>query len=332
METMLEKMRAARMTGIGKMVCEEVAIVPPEEGQVLVRLEMSAICGSDLHVVYDGVGAMKEPPPGYPGHEGVGTIVESRAPGFRAGDRVLACPHGPFMRCFAEYLTLPGTSCLKLPAYDGPVEHLLMAQQFGTTLFALRRAGYDFVGKTVMVMGQGSAGVFFSWIAKRLGAGKVIVSDLSEARLVHARVTGADVAVRAEPSGENVKAAVLEHTGGQGADFLIEAVGRRTSFLQSVDLVRPGGELLYFGLPDSHDPIPFNFHDFFRKRLSAYAHHGTQFEPGLVSFQMALDWIATRQIDVTRLISHRLPLARIDEGMRLALERTDNARKIAIVF
>ena len=183
-----------------------------------------------------------------------------------------------------------------------------------------------------MVMGQGSAGVFFSWIAKRLGAGKVIVSDLSEARLVHARITGADVVLRAEPSGENVKAAVLEHTGGQGADFLIEAVGRRASFLQSVDLVRPGGQLLYFGLPDSHDPIPFNFHDFFRKRLSAYAHHGTQFEPGLVSFQMALDWIATRQIDVTRLVSHRLPLARIDEGMRLALERTDNARKIAIVY
>jgi L-iditol 2-dehydrogenase len=326
-------MRAARLAAIGRMVCEETKVDPPQEGQLLVRMRMAAICGSDLHIVYDGVDLPPFPQlPGFPGHEGVGEVMESRAAGFRGGELVLTCPFVPFARCFAEYLTLPAASCLKLPAYEGPLEHLLMAQQFGTTLFALRRARYDFVGRTVMVMGQGSAGVFFAWLAKRLGARKVIVSDLSEARLAHARRMGADVALRAEPSGEHVRAAVLEHTGGEGADFLIEAVGRRASLLQAIDLVRPGGELLCFGLPDSHDPVLFNFHDFFRKRLSAYAHHGTQFEPGLVSFQTALELIATRQIDVSQFVSHRLPLARIDEAMRLAQERADGARKIAIVF
>lgn len=328
----MEKMRAAKVAAIGRMECVDTEIVPPAEGQLLVRLDMAAICGSDLHILFDGVGYPENPLPGFPGHEGVGEVVESRVPGFRPGDRVLTCPYSPFARCFAQYLTLPADSCLVLPKYDGPAEHLLMAQQFGTTLFALRRAQFDFVGKTVMVMGQGSAGVFFAWMAKRFGAGKVIVSDLSEARLSHARLTGADVAVRADAQGDHVKATVQEHTGGQGVDFLIEAVGRRTSFLQSVDLVRQDGKVLYFGLPDSKDPVPFAFHDFFRKRLDAYCHHGTQFEQGLMSFRQALDWIATRQIDVTQLVSHRLPLERIGEAMQLAQHRSDGARKIAITF
>jgi L-iditol 2-dehydrogenase len=326
-------MRAARMVAIGNMVCEQAEIDPPQEGQLLVRLREAAICGSDLHIVYDGLKVPAEHvKPGFPGHEGVGEVVESRAPGFKAGDWVLTCPYSPFGRCFAEYLTLPAASCLKLPAYKGPVEHLLMAQQFGTTMFALRRAEFDFVGKTVMVMGQGSAGVFFAWMAKRFGAKKVIVSDLSEARLTQSKFTGADVAVRADAQGDNVKATVDEHTGGKGADLVIEAVGKRTSLLQSVNLVRDGGQMVFFGLPDTHEPVPFNFHDFFRKRVGAYSHWGTQMEPGLVSFQTALDLIATGQIDVSELVTHRLPLEQIGQALRIAQERTDGARKVAITL
>jgi L-iditol 2-dehydrogenase len=326
-------MRAARMAAIGNIVCEQAEIDPPQDGQLLVRLREAAICGSDLHIVYDG---LKVPAdhvlPGFPGHEGVGEVMETRAPGFKVGDWVLTCPSAPFGRCFAEFLTLPASSCVKLPAYKGPVEHLLMAQQFGTTLFALRRAEFDFVGKTVMVMGQGSAGVFFAWMAKRFGAKKVIVSDLSEARLTQSKMTGADVAVRADAQGQNVKAAVEEHTNGQGADLVIEAVGKRTSLLQSVELVRNTGQMVFFGLPDTHEPVLFNFHDFFRKRVTAYAHYGTQAEPGLVSFQTALDLIATGQIDVSELVTHRLPLEKIGEAMRIAQERSDGARKVAIML
>jgi len=326
-------MRAARMVAIGNMVCEQADIDPPQDGQLLVRLREAAICGSDLHILYDGLRVPADNiKPGFPGHEGVGEVVESRSPQFKAGDWVLTCPYSPYGRCFAEYLTIPADSCLKLPPYKGPVEHLLMAQQFGTTMFALRRAEFDFVGKTVMVMGQGSAGVFFAWMAKRWGAKKVIVSDLSEARLTQSKMTGADVAVRADAQGDNVKAAVEEHTGGQGADLVIEAVGKRTSLLQSVDLVKNGGQIVYFGLPDTHEPVMFNFHDFFRKRVGAYAHYGTQMEPGLVSFQSALDLIATGQIDVSELVTHRFPLEQIGEAMRIAQDRSDGARKVALTL
>ena len=141
-----------------------------------------------------------------------------------------------------------------------------------------------------------------------------------------------DVAVKADASGENVKAAVMDQTGGEGADILIEAVGRSNTLLQSVDLVRTGADLVYFGLPETAEAVPYNFNAFFRKKLRAYAVYGTQLEPGLVSFRTALSWIANKEIDVSGLISHRIPIEQIDEAMHLANDRIDSARKVAITF
>ena len=118
---------------------------------------MAAICGSDLHqVFFDSFGPQKLPAePGWPGHEGVGEVVESRYDGLKPGDKVLTVPGAGFQRCFADYQTLPGFWCLPLPDCDGSVEDLLMAQQFGTTIYALRRGNMDFTGKTVAVSGPG---------------------------------------------------------------------------------------------------------------------------------------------------------------------------------
>ncbi|HUJ74632.1 MAG TPA: zinc-binding dehydrogenase, partial [bacterium] len=230
----------------------------------------------------------------------------------------------------SEYQAIAADKCVPLPAYDGPLEHLLMAQQMGTTIFALRKHPLDVVGKTVLVMGQGSAGNFFAYNLKRAGAAKVIVSDLSEARLAASKYMGADVAVKADPA--TVLDTVREHTDGQGVDFLVEAVGSKESLLQSVDLLRLGGSMLCFGLPDTDQPVPFNFNNFFRKKLTCYSHYGTQHEPGRVSFKLALDLIARRQIDVSHMISHRLPIEEINRAMRLAYDRSENALKITLSF
>jgi 2-desacetyl-2-hydroxyethyl bacteriochlorophyllide A dehydrogenase len=325
------KMRAARLVEIGKVECEQVPVRPPGEGEVVVRTEMAAICGSDLHVIFAGVTAAPFPQlPGYPGHEGVGTVVESRSPLHQAGARVLTCPSPDFACGFAEVQVLPGDQCIPLPSYAGPVEHLLMAQQFGTAIFALRQHPVDVVGKTVLVMGQGSAGNFFAYMLKRYGAAKVIVSDQSEARLDVARDFGADVAVKADAG--SVKQAVLDHTGGRGADYVVEAVGSRDALLQTVELARVGATVLLFGLPDTAAPVPFNFHDFFRRKITAYSTYGTQHEEGRVSFRLALDLIASEAINVKRLVSHRLPIEQIDRALHLAHERTDNALKVALTF
>ena len=328
----METMRAARFVEVGRMEFEQAPLPKLQDGDLLVRTSMASICGSDLHVVYHGTFHTPFPQePGYPGHEGVGEVVESRHPDFKAGEWVLCCPGPLTAMTFAEYQAIGGRYCIKLPKSDLPMSHLLMAQQLGTTLFALRQRPVDVVGKNVMVMGQGSAGIFFAYLLKRAGAAKVITSDLSEARLAAGRkISGADVALKADS--DNVQETVLEHTGGQGVDYLVEAVGAHTSLLQAVDLVRQDANMLMFGLPDTTKPVQYNFHDFFRKRLTMHCTYGTQEEAGLVSFRMALNLITGKQIDVSPLVSHMFPIEKIQEAMDTAHSRANNALKVSVEF
>src|SRR3990172_2634145 len=145
----MEKMRAGRFVEVGRMEFEEVPPPKPQQGDLLVRTELASICGSDLHVVYEGVLRTPFPQiPGYPGHEGVREVLESRHPDFAPGDPVLCCPTPPACMTFAELQAIPGRYCVKLPKSALPLSHLLMAQQFGTTIFALRQNPVDVVGKT----------------------------------------------------------------------------------------------------------------------------------------------------------------------------------------
>ncbi len=330
----MTEMRAARLVEPGKMSCEKTTLPEPQPGQVVVRNDMAAICGSDLHQVFFGnLGASAFPTePGWPGHEGVGEVVETNDDSLKVGDKVLTIPGAGFQRCFADYQTLPAHWCLKLPDYDGPVEDLLMAQQFGTTIYALRRGNMDFTGKTVAVLGQGSAGMFFAWLAKHHGAEKVIVTDLSPARLSQSPVFGSDIAVLGDPEGKAIKEAVMDSTGGRGAHVVIEAVGHAETILQAVDIARPRGNLVFFGLPDTAKPVQFSYSKFFGKQLQAYAVVGAQAEEDLSSFHKALDWISRRQIDVTDMVSHRLSLEAIDRAMLLAHERDEDALKVTLTF
>ena len=176
-------MKAARWVGLGRVECEDVPVPPVADGEVLVRTVYASICGSDLHEVF-----LETPPPssrtGHPGHESVGEVVESRCPGFAPGRRVLTVPHAIDGRCLAEFQAMPGAACIRLPA-TAALSHLLMAQQLGTVVYALRRHPFDLVGQDVAVIGQGSAGAFFTFLLKRAGAARVLVSDKSPARLAY---------------------------------------------------------------------------------------------------------------------------------------------------
>ena len=330
----MDNMRAARVVEAGQIVCEAAPLFEPENNEVIVKTEMAAICGSDLHQVFfedfNPNGFPGEP--GWPGHEGVGEVVESNNAGLEIGDKVLTIPGQGFQRCFADYQTIPAHWCLKLPDYDGPVEDLLMAQQFGTTIYALRQGNMDFVGKTVVVLGQGSAGMFFAWQAKHMGAAHVIVSDLSPARLAQSKVFGADVAVQGDVDGRNLREAVMDLTGGRGAHIVVEAVGRAETIEQAIDIAAPKATVVFFGLPDTLGPVPFTYSKFFMKQLRMYGVVGAQAEEDLSSFHKALDWIARREIDVTTMVSHRLSLEEIGRAMELAHERDEDALKVALTF
>jgi len=320
-------MKAARWVDVGRVVCEEVPVPSVADGEILVRTAYASICGSDLHIVFLGA------PPGgggaYLGHEGAGEVVESRCAGLAPGDRVLTVPHAVAGRCLAEYQALPGSACILLPSAP-PLSHLLMAQQLGTVVYALRSHPLDVVGKDAAVIGQGSAGAFFTFLLKRAGAARVLASDKSPARLAYGRTLGADVAV--DVGAGDFRAAVLEATAGLGAGVVVEAVGSRETFLQSLEVAAAGATIVWFGLPEDAGYYPFSFGEFFRRRLTAHCVFGAQGEPGLESFRYAVRLIEDGAIDVGPLLSHMLPIEEVGDAFRIAHDRSDNALKVSIRF
>lgn len=321
--------KAARWVDAGRVVCATTAVPAAADGEVLVRTAYASICGSDLHAVF-GRAPGQDAPLGYPGHESVGEVTESRCAGFEPGDLVLTVPHAAAGRCLAEYQALPGSACIRLPAHP-PLSHLLMAQQLGTVVFALRRHPLDLVGKDVAIVGQGSAGAFFTFLLKQAGARTVMVSDRSPARLAYSRKLGADIAV--EAGSTDLRTAVAEATGGRGADVVVEAVGSREANAMSVELAAAGGTVIWFGLPEGGEqPYSFAFGEFFRRQLTAYSIFGAQGEPGLVSFRHAVHLIEQGAIDVAPLLSHMLPIDDVEKAFHLAHDQGDNALKVSISF
>jgi L-iditol 2-dehydrogenase len=321
-------MKAARWVDMGRVVCEDVPVPSVADGEILLRTAYASICGSDLHVVF------LNPPPqpgaaGYPGHESVGEVVESRSPGLEPGEYVLTVPYAADGRCLAEFQALPGSACIRLPT-TAPLSHLLMAQQLGTVVYAFRSHPLDLIGKDAAVIGQGSAGAFFTFLLKRAGAARVLVSDKSPARLAYSRQLGADLAVDAGAA--DFRSAVIEATGGRGAGVVVEAVGSREAFPLSLELAATGATVVWFGLPEDGDDYPFSFHEFFRRQLTAHTKFGAQGEPGLESFRYAMRMIVDGAIDVAPLLSHMLPIERVGEAFRIARDRTGNALKVSIKF
>lgn len=329
---MAETMRAGQLIGINDMRCIETEIPPIGPNEILVRTTLASICGSDLHVVCHGAGIKAEFPckHGYPGHEGIGEVVESNHPDVAVGTRVLCFPNAFNSEGFSEYQRMDGRYVLPLPRGTVPEDQLLMAQQLGTVIFAARQRPIDLVGKTALVVGQGSAGLFWTYWLKRNGATRVIAADLSDVRLAVAESYGADVTVNV---GEDDLAEVVGDLTGEGPDYLVEAVGRKETLYQSIELVKPDGDLMWFGLPDTDDSVQISFAKFFRKRLSASSTYGAQDEGDAVSFQTALDLIAGGHIDVSPLLSHIYPVEEIDTAFQVANDPVPvGALKVSVSF
>ena len=112
----------------------------------------------------------------------------------------------------------------------------------------------------------------------------------------------------------------------------IEAVGRKETIQHAIDIARPLGQVVFFGLPDTSQSVPFSYSKFFMKQLRMYGVVGAQAEADLSSFHNALDWIARREINVSEMVSHRLPLEAIDRAMLVAHERDEDALKVTLTF
>ena len=327
-------MLAARLHAPNEMTCEEVA--RPSLGEldgeagVLIESAVTTICGSDVHALNADVGLVPYPcPHGYPGHETIGKVVDTSTDDLDVGQVVLGVPDPSRCAAFAEFQVLPTRYALPLPEGARP-ETMVLAQQLGTVIYALRRFGVDSGGEVATVIGAGTAGVFFTSRLKALGFEQVIVSDLDPFRLDRAARAGADVTVHVPA--ENVAEATMDISGGRGADVVIEAAGYDIARADAVACVRQRGFVGLFGLPERKGHAAFPLYDFFRKNAVMQASTHAQDEPDLRSFREAIGLIATNAIAVDGLVTHRFSIERIHEAIVTAEDHDGGVGKVAVTF
>lgn len=326
----LSMMRAAQLVAQGQVEVGDFHVPEPRTGQLLVRMHRASICGSDVRVVFDGFEHGQLPAtPGYPGHEGVGEVVESRSAAFAVGDRVLTVPIPPQAGCFAEFQVVDEGSLIRLPPDSEPAR-LLMAQQLGTTMYAFRRFwhGVDAEAGVAALIGAGSAGLFFLQQLRQAGFQTVVAADREPARLEIARELGAAIGVRAPQ--ESIVEAVMDLTGGEGAGLVIEAAGYDACRAQAVEAVRYHGRIGLFGFPERRGDAPFPVERAFRKGASIEFSVGTQREPGLRSFRDAVDAIHSGSIEVGYCLAPSFPIEGVPEALETARERGRGAVKLNI--
>ncbi len=316
--------------------------IGPEE--VLIRIEASGICGSDVLEWYRIHKA-----PLVLGHEIAGQIVEAgtAVDKYRIGDRVAASHHVPCNTChyclsghhtvcetlrrtnfypggFAEYVRLPDINVDRgiylLPeslSYEAatfiePLACVLRAQQIARLS----------AGQTVLVLGSGLAGLLHIQLARSLGAGRIVATDLSSFRLKAARQLGADVVF---PADHYTPALLQEVNGGLLADLVLVCTGARQAQLQALASVERGGTVLFFAPTDQGVTIPLSINDlFFRNDITLT----TSYAGSPADHWRASQLIQAGILDLDRLITHRLPLAQTQEGFRLVVEAGDSLKVI----
>jgi len=318
-------MRAIHVTSPGKAGFVNVPVPKLIPGTALVRPIVESLCGSDVRSVYCAA------PDEYPleigrgGHEIIAVVqAVSGESDVKPGDLALTLVEGD---CgMSEYVRTDIENVI--PVADGiPLEHLLMAQQLGTVIYSSKRLP-NVLGSDVAVIGQGAAGLFFDTMLHRLGARRVIALDVKAARCAAAWKFGATHVIN--NSETDPVQAVSEITDGRMADLVVEAVGEHETINMMARLVRERGTILAFGIPRGERVFGFDYWSLFRKYCNLIASSGAILDPGRESFRMALDLIASGEIDVSAMVTHRFKFDDVLDAYELARTRDDGAIKIVI--
>jgi threonine dehydrogenase-like Zn-dependent dehydrogenase len=203
---------------------------------------------------------------------------------------------------------------------------MVQAQQLGTVIFACKQLP-NLVGKTVAVIGQGSAGLWFDFMLRRMGASRIVAIDLHSIRLKAARQFGATDFI--QNSEIDALEALTELTGGQLVDLVIEAAGTTDAINLAYQLVRQEGDILYFGVPHS-EKIVIDYETFYWKYPRVKTICEAQREPGQLSTRFALDLIARGELDPKPVLTHRFSFDQVRQAYELQKEPGESAIKIII--
>jgi alcohol dehydrogenase len=353
----IDTMRANVFRAPEEFDVTEVARPRPGPGEALIRVTLTTICGTDVHIVK---GEYKVAPGLVLGHEPVGVIEELGAGvvGYEIGDRVLvgaitpcgqchACLSGHLSQCGhgsgfeaiggwrfgntidgaqAEYLVVPSAQAnlAKIPD-DVTDEQVVLLSDIASTGFAGAESGGVRIGDTVVVFAQGPIGLCATAGAKLMGAAQVIGVDSDPVRLAMAKRMGADVAL--DFTKVDIFEEVMRLTRGIGADVAIEALGTQQTFESALRSLRPGGTLSSLGVYSGKLELPYTL---FAAGLGDHRIVTTLCPGGKERMGRLIAMVQSGRFDPTPLLTHRYPLAEIREAYRIFSNRLDGVLKVAI--
>ena len=349
-------MRATVLHGINDIRVEDVPRPRPGVGEAVIRITLTTICGTDLHIV---AGEYPVSPGLVIGHEPVGVIDElgPGVTGYNIGDRVLvgaitpcgqcrACLSGQLSQCGhgdgyealggwrfgntingaqAEYLLVPHAQAnlAKIPD-ELTDEQVVLLSDIASTGFSGAESAQIKLGDAVVIFAQGPIGLCATAGAKLLGAALIIAVDGDQNRLQMARKLGADVTLDYREL--DVVAEVKKLTGG-GADAAIEALGTQETFTSALRSLRPGGTLSSLGVYSGKVQIP---HEAFSAGLGDYRIITTLCPGGKERMRRLMEMVKHGRVDLTPLLTHSFPLSQIKDAYELFGSRADGVIKVAI--
>jgi len=345
---MSEKMKAALLYGVKNLKVGDVDVPEVRVGEVLVKVKAATTCGTDLKIYQRGyVSGVIELPTIF-GHEWAGDVVEvgkgiswpKRGMRVRAGNsapclRCGMCRKGLYNLCedmmwlwgaYAEYIKVPArmvtVNMQEIPSHLN-YEEAALTEPLACVLHGIEKAHIT-LGDTVAIIGAGPIGLLHLLLAKRMGAGKVAISDFVEERLRVAKELGADETINAK-SEDSVKE-VMEFTEGYGADVVIEAIGLSATWEQALKMVRKGGIVLEFGGCPPGTEIKISTELLHYGQVTVFgAFHATP-----LHFKRTLALIASGTINVKSLVTRKMRLEEIRDAFEL-LTTSKNDLKIAVL-
>jgi len=323
---------------------EEMPVPQIGPGEVLMRVEASGICGTDLLEWY-----RLHKAPLVLGHEVAGVVaaVGKGVKRYRVGERICAAHHVPCNTCryclsghhtvcdtlrqtnfdpggFAEYVRLPRINVEQgiFPLPDGvSFEEATFIEPLACVLRGQRLARLQ-PGQIVLVIGSGVAGLLHVQLARTSGAGCIVATDIVDYRLEAARKLGADTAIQAK---EYTPAYLRKAAGGRLADLVVICSGASSAINQALESVERGGTVLFFAPTEPGDTVAISVNDlFWRNEITLTSSYGGS----PADYAAALELIRAGKIRVQEMITHRLGLAETGLGFQLVAQAQDSLKVV----
>ena len=311
----------------------DVAIPQIGLTDVLVKVKVASICGTDLHIYnWDRWAQGRIHPPLIPGHEFCGEVVAvgNEVTTVKEGDFVSAEMHvacGKCLQCrtgeahicqfvkiigvdadgaFAEYVRIPESNIWKLDP-EIPQEYASILDPLGNAVHTVL-AG-EIAAKTVAITGCGPIGLFAIAVARAVGATAVYAIETNQYRRNIAQQMKADYVL--DPKTEDVRALVMDHTGGMGVDVVLEMAGHPDAIRTAFNIVRRGGRISLLGLTSK--PIALNFsEDIIFKGITIQGINGRRMYQ--TWYQMAA-LLKAGKLDLHPVITDRMSMKDFSKGM-----------------